>query len=402
MASEVSGLGPEGRKKAAAAAQEAGDVAPSMATVQYWDEFYVHRKSQYDTLYGWGDVRHSILQVLKAIEGKVGSRSKLRVLHVGCGTSGITQGLWDHGIRHIFNTDYSEVVIRLMAQRWEDSAAKASTEDEEVSMRSGVSWKCLDVTDMRLLPAGSFDLVLEKFTLDAMLCEAKDDDADSRGCAAVSEMHRVLAPGGVLLSLAWGERRRQELLGSGGLFAVERDRLAGEAAQRPFAYICRKLAPGRGTPAAASSAPLTAAPAAARPSSSAAASASAAPAALQTSAQANVGSWTTSLEKVGGVIEVRVDYGAFGEVRPKDVEVDVGEAVMRWRFCHEAVCEAKGEGWHEVPFPCLVDVAAAVARWVRRAPSAEGAEAPSAATGRSRSRMLCVTAPSRTGKTSAL
>merc|ERR1712066_638845 len=100
----------------------------------------------------------------------------------------------------------------------------------------------MDASDLSPLGSGMFDVILEKFTLDAMLCEAKDDAEDPRGCAALREFHRVLSPCGVLLSIAWGEKRRAPLLRAGGLFDVESQRLAGEASQRPFIYVCKKRA----------------------------------------------------------------------------------------------------------------------------------------------------------------
>merc|ERR1712176_1613559 len=101
-------------------------------------------------------------------------------------------------------------------------------------MRLGVTWPTMDVTDLSAFSGGSFDVVLEKFTLDAVLAEAKDQTTDRRGCRAVSEFHRVVAPDGLLLSIAWGEGKRENLLRSDSLFDVEMSRLPGQATQRPI------------------------------------------------------------------------------------------------------------------------------------------------------------------------
>eukprot|EP00913_Durusdinium_trenchii_P014947 g14021.t1 len=54
-------------------------------------------------------------------------------------------------------------------------------------------------------------------------------------CQAVLRgLHRVLAPAGRFISVAWGADRRQALLRSGGLFEVQVHQLPGEAVQRPW------------------------------------------------------------------------------------------------------------------------------------------------------------------------
>eukprot|EP00931_Biecheleriopsis_adriatica_P028013 TRINITY_DN16750_c2_g2_i1.p1 TRINITY_DN16750_c2_g2~~TRINITY_DN16750_c2_g2_i1.p1 ORF type:complete len:196 (+),score=43.38 TRINITY_DN16750_c2_g2_i1:28-588(+) len=179
----------------------------SPATVEYWDEFYDDRRSTYDTLYGYEDFRPVLLEFLRS--QKVKDRGNLRLLHAGCGTSNMTEGLWKDGLRKILNIDFSQVVIDLMAERWEDRAACTRSDEDSAAMRRDLQWRRMDLTDLSELSSGDFDLALEKFTLDAMLCESKDDAFDPRGNAAVRELHRVLKPGGTFLSIAWGAKRRK-------------------------------------------------------------------------------------------------------------------------------------------------------------------------------------------------
>ncbi|CAJ1335415.1 unnamed protein product [Effrenium voratum] len=197
----------------------------SADSLEYWEDFYEDRRSTYDTLYGYEDLRPLLLSLVRP------SR-QLRVLHVGCGTSNVTQGLWRDGFRQILNIDFSQVVVKLMSERWVEKCP----DDSE-----GVQWRHMDLTDLSQLPAASFDLAIEKFTLDAILCEAKEDLTDPRGVAALHGLHRVLAPEGLFLSVAWGATRRQALLKSGGLFDVEVHQLPGDAPQRPWVYVCRRL-----------------------------------------------------------------------------------------------------------------------------------------------------------------
>ncbi|CAE7452634.1 EEF1AKNMT, partial [Symbiodinium sp. CCMP2456] len=210
------------------------DCAPN--SVEYWDDFYDDRRSAYDTLYGYEDLR-TLLLSLMPLDSR---RGQSKVLHAGCGTSNVTDGLWRDGFRSILNIDFSDVVVKLMADRWSDRAA-LSTEGD--AMLTGVQWQQMDLTDLSQLASAHFDMVLEKFTFDAILCQAKDDMLDPRGAAALRELHRVLKLDGVLVSVAWGAERRKALLRSGGLFDVEVHLLPGQASQRPYVYFCRKRLP---------------------------------------------------------------------------------------------------------------------------------------------------------------
>eukprot|EP00434_Breviolum_minutum_P008175 symbB.v1.2.007208.t1/scaffold439.1/size205343/11 len=205
----------------------------SVASLEYWEDFYDSRQSAYDTLFGYEDLRPLFLGLLQLEKSQ---RASVRLLHVGCGTSNVTDGLVRDGFRQILNIDFSEVVIKLMSERWLQNDLQS------------VQWRQMDLTDLSQLPSGSFDLALEKFTLDAILCEAKEDAFDPKGLSAIHGLHRVLAPDGIFISVAWGAERRQKLLRSGGLFDVQVHQLPGDSArQRPWVYFCRKLVPSTRT-----------------------------------------------------------------------------------------------------------------------------------------------------------
>ena len=68
--------------------------------------------------------------------------------------------LYNDGFRNIVNIDYSSVVISNMQKR-----CKAL---------EGVEWIVMDAMDMSAFLPSSFDVVLEKGTLDALLVAEKD------------------------------------------------------------------------------------------------------------------------------------------------------------------------------------------------------------------------------------
>lgn len=157
------------------------DCAPN--SVEYWDDFYDDRRSAYDTLYGYEDLR-TLLLSLMPLDSR---RGQSKVLHAGCGTSNVTDGLWRDGFRSILNIDFSDVVVKLMADRWSDRAA-LSTEGD--AMLTGVQWQQMDLTDLSQLASAHFDMVLEKFTRRSTFESRKKGSANLRsGYLMVSGCH---------------------------------------------------------------------------------------------------------------------------------------------------------------------------------------------------------------------
>ncbi|CAK0830433.1 unnamed protein product, partial [Prorocentrum cordatum] len=63
--------------------------------VEYWDETYAAHSRPWDTLYGYSDIRPVLLDFCRAVGRPLGSQP--RVLHAGCGTSNVAEGLWGDG-----------------------------------------------------------------------------------------------------------------------------------------------------------------------------------------------------------------------------------------------------------------------------------------------------------------
>ncbi|CAE7662644.1 EEF1AKMT4, partial [Symbiodinium pilosum] len=114
--------------------------------------------SAYDTLYGYEDLRPLLLSLIPFTPSQ---RAHVNVLHAGCGTSNVTEGLWRDGFRSILNIDFSDVLVKLMADRW---AERAALSEEEDAMSAGVRWEQMDLTELSPLAPASFDMALEKFT----------------------------------------------------------------------------------------------------------------------------------------------------------------------------------------------------------------------------------------------
>ena len=77
-------------------------------------------------------------------------------INKGCGNSSLSQDMHDDGYHSITNVDYSQVVIDNMQRK-------------SPSMR----WIVEDIKDLNFPPA-SFDVVIEKATIDALLVNERD------------------------------------------------------------------------------------------------------------------------------------------------------------------------------------------------------------------------------------
>ncbi|GBF90084.1 hypothetical protein Rsub_02792 [Raphidocelis subcapitata] len=166
---------------AATAAKPAGYSAAS-----YWDNRYAsdRRGIHFDWFLSYKALSPLLRHALPP--------GHLPVMHVGCGNSDLSTGLCEDGTP-VVNTDISPVVIEQMRQ---DAAALPPG-----ALRAEVSWEVADCRSMPQYGDGSFSGVLDKGTLDAVLCSGSGL-VDAR--AYVSEAYRLLAPGGAFLLISLG------------------------------------------------------------------------------------------------------------------------------------------------------------------------------------------------------
>ena len=80
----------------------------------------------------------------------------MRILVLGCGNADFSEDLYDDGYTNVVNVDISSVVIGQMQDRNLE--------------RPLMEWKVMDVTDMSEFESNSFDIAIDKSTIDALLC----------------------------------------------------------------------------------------------------------------------------------------------------------------------------------------------------------------------------------------
>ena len=150
---------------------------------EYWEEAY---RDSGDTVDDW-------LQTFEVLRPHIESAATpdQKVLIIGCGNSPMGEQMYDCGYHDLLCVDFSPTVIAAMTARAEG--------------RPGLIYREMDIRRLDL-PDGSFDAVIDKGTLDAIMCNAEPEVAVKEVC---DEVARVLGPKGVFLSISLAPPRRR-------------------------------------------------------------------------------------------------------------------------------------------------------------------------------------------------
>ena len=138
----------------------------------YWDKRYT-KEDNFEWCKGYDDFKELIHKHL---------RNNDRILMLGCGNSALSEQLYKDGYRNIVNIDFSPVVIENMKQKCQHLVE--------------MEWSVMDITSMTFSP-NSFDVVIEKATLDALMVEEKDlwnpsqEIRDRMDCVLTQVSHRM-------------------------------------------------------------------------------------------------------------------------------------------------------------------------------------------------------------------
>ncbi|KAF3699290.1 Endothelin-converting enzyme 2 [Channa argus] len=153
--------------------------------VDYWNERYKTEQC-YDWLGSFSKFRHLLENHVKKEES---------ILILGCGNSSMSNDMYTAGYHSITNIDYSTVCINKMRARYSDCP--------------GMTWHQMDVRKLSF-PDASFDVILEKATLDAIMVEEKTpwEVSPQTACfihQALTQISRCLKPGGRFVSVTFAQ-----------------------------------------------------------------------------------------------------------------------------------------------------------------------------------------------------
>jgi len=118
---------------------------------EFWDKFFAKRGDEPFEWYG----SYSFYQPILTKE----LPTKSRILMLGCGNSLMSEQMYDAGYSQITSIDYSEKTIAKMDARKKDRK---------------LAYSVMDITNLKF-PNDSFDAVIDKATLDAMMTDETVD-----------------------------------------------------------------------------------------------------------------------------------------------------------------------------------------------------------------------------------
>ena len=140
----------------------------------------------------------------------------IKTINLGCGNGEFHEEMYDDGYKNIVNIDISEVVIEQMRVR--------STE------RPGMDFAVGDVMDIKY-PDNTFDLAIDKSTIDALLC---GENAFVNVAKMTKEVQRVLKPGGVYMAISYGSPDSRN-------YHFERKHLTWDFKEQPIPSSCASI-----------------------------------------------------------------------------------------------------------------------------------------------------------------
>ncbi|XP_051127755.1 uncharacterized protein LOC127249135 isoform X1 [Andrographis paniculata] len=144
----------------------------------YWDNRYALDPSTFD----WYQKYPSLAPLIRLYVPP-----NDRVLIVGCGNSAFSKCMVDDEYLEVVNIDISSVVIDAMQKKY--------------SACSELKYMKMDVRDMSAFDKGSFGAVIDKGTLDSLLC---GQNSRQNAAKMLEEVWRVLKDKGVYILVTYG------------------------------------------------------------------------------------------------------------------------------------------------------------------------------------------------------
>eukprot|EP00928_Gymnodinium_smaydae_P079287 TRINITY_DN63255_c0_g1_i1.p1 TRINITY_DN63255_c0_g1~~TRINITY_DN63255_c0_g1_i1.p1 ORF type:complete len:227 (+),score=45.52 TRINITY_DN63255_c0_g1_i1:57-683(+) len=145
---------------------------------EYWEERYTRDPEPFDWYQRWAGLKDTLIEYVRPAHA---------ILMLGAGNSRLSEEMFEEGYQTITNIDISSVVVKAMQEKYRD--------------KPGMSYSQMDGRAMELAD-GSFDIVLDKATLDSILCgEGSTHNAQKY----LQEASRVLKSSGVYIAISHGQ-----------------------------------------------------------------------------------------------------------------------------------------------------------------------------------------------------
>ena len=128
-------------------------------------------------------------------------RRKPRLLNVGCGNSSMSEEMFEDGFTSIVNVDFAPNVIDQMAERAKQKGILHPPQPQQTQQPQQPQqpqqgreeeklfyYRTMDVTDMSTFQDDSFDGILDKGTVDSIMCALDGDQMVDRMYSEISRL----------------------------------------------------------------------------------------------------------------------------------------------------------------------------------------------------------------------
>ena len=169
----------------------------SLATSAWWTSYYAQHQTDPIEWYLPTDVALDTTHAI--IQRHFSHRSipqSLRLLHIGCGSSRLADELYSaYGYSAVDNVDFAESIIEQMKR------------DTQSARPPTITYAAMDCRSMTLPPA-TYDVVLDKGTLDCLALDEQQTDSVQR---TAHNVHRILKTNGIFISFSIHEAQQQRI-----------------------------------------------------------------------------------------------------------------------------------------------------------------------------------------------
>ena len=198
---------------------------PNYGDITYWEDRY---KSSENTTFDWLENYSALKDIISSLNIP---KETGQILNLGCGNSEFAENMYDDGYKNIKNIDISHNVIKAMSERNKE--------------KEGMIYEVMDVRDLKY-EDNSFDLAVDKSTIDALLC---GEDAFINVAKMIKEVQRVLKVGGYYMIVSYGtpEYRMLHLNRKFEKFKIEILKIEKDFVEEDgydkhhYIYLCQKL-----------------------------------------------------------------------------------------------------------------------------------------------------------------
>ena len=176
----------------------------------YWNKRYKSDPEPFE----WYQKYTALKPVLSKI---LSNYQSPKMLILGCGNSRLSEEMYNDGHKHITNVDFSDVCINQMQERYSDY--------------EGMRYLCMNVCNLEF-ENGSFDVIIDKGTLDSVLCGESATEGIHK---ALKEVTRVLKSDGVFVCVSYGipEYRLPYFENTDGRWSVEIQKIKKPLSEDP-------------------------------------------------------------------------------------------------------------------------------------------------------------------------